>query len=376
MQTRHLLIFLAVFVIPLGLVFVGTGISTQPYKSVPKFGQMTDDEFLGTNGMGERGRIRLKIEHAEKFGAPNVGLFGSHAVRFMTNQGGPNKTNEFTNFYVMHTGLPDTADLLRKLESTNSLPKKLILVQLHNPHTTNWEHIIFRLWELPWAYYMRFSDIEITDRVRTGLKFLGTQIQNRLDLRHFLYRIYRGPLLGCRPVNGVLKIADALNPESKRQVNILSHPVIGALDSGGMIVAPPRLYHPDCGALGGIKNDGSSFDPRLNLGQELTPENEPINRNPIAGRAGEIVALMRQINDIAGRNGRKAVFFVPPVYEIDRQSPQSKMLNGVLKSLEPEMLIIDHRLKFRDKKYYFTTLNPNHLYFQSLMNELKKSSLL
>jgi hypothetical protein len=84
---------------------------------------------------------------------------------------------------------------------------------------------------------------------------------------------------------------------------------------------------------------------------------------------------MRKIDSVARRNGRTAVFLIPPVYETPRASAVDRVFSEAL-TLVPDLQIIDHRSLGHRKDFFHDYDHPNDNYFRFVAAELRERGLL
>ena len=329
-------------------------------------GAIAPNEFVVTNRLDERYRVGLKIRSAQESGMPPIAAFGSHAIKSLVTENLGVAPGGFFNFYVMHIGLPGIVVMLRKLESMKRFPRDLILVQLHNPHTPNWPHITRIVWDLPLHYYVLYSTLKATDRVRFSLNHLGAFLQDSLNHRIILHELIFGSVSTCVPPYGVRSINQgSSNPPPKPTSEI--HSIWRTLK---VHRTPERVFHNSCTRWGGFRHDGS-------FGQDDSPDAPPALRKdaPLTdvavpfGGAARIKFLMSEIEKIATRNGTKIVFFAPPVYESERVTAHSAALSEAIGSVERHMTVLDHRQAYRTADYME---NNSAKYFAALGQVLRE----
>jgi hypothetical protein len=132
---------------------------------------------------------------------------------------------------------------------------------------------------------------------------------------------------------------------------------------------------------GALNRDGGA----ILVGGERIPV---LNANPIdpsfdpgryrilkKGDEEEVAHYMRKIDSVARRNGRTAVFLIPPVYETPRASAVDRVFSEAL-TLVPDLQIIDHRSLGHRKDFFHDYDHPNDNYFRFVAAELRERGLL
>jgi hypothetical protein len=359
------------------LLVIATALSgwgAAPYEPRTILATVKPGEILVTNGVDETGRIDYRIQKLLNSTPPAVGLFGSHAIQRLSAEEIGLSAADVTNYFVMHIGLGEIGDLLRRLEAGDVLPRNRILVHLPHPHSVTWDHMNARLRELPVTIELLYSDQQITDRVRNFTKQMGGRLRERLDLRIILARILKGPIFGlaCENVKGVLTIPEALLKHAARQADRNNWLDTAKLESLGLITLPGRQFGHPCGPLLGMRGDGSVWKPDFRfLGA-------PINKFPKANRIatgseGAIVRMMGRINEIGQRNNRRVHFFAPPMFEEASQTSPGKMLDRVINmARERGMSVLDHRQLRKDRSLFISHLRPTSVYLKMLLEETRE----
>lgn len=371
---RYTASFLVTTVALLGATFFITGIAMSPYPEPVDFRKLTGDEFIVTNRLSQRYRNDLKFRHIMKFGAPRAAVFGNHAIRRMRAKdlGASPGTDGFMNLYADHIGIPEVRDTLLYLEAKDRLPKELILVALHNPHTSSGYQIAQYIWELPLDLYLLYGDFRLTNRLRYTWGLLAAEVKDRLDWRNLLYELFSGPIFGCIPSYGTARLSET--PADGSGTTLKKPSIV----DGFVRLFDQRERGDSCFKLQGYYHDGSYADHKditepANLKRQVGPWS---TQQPPAGFEFELPALLRQIHEIGERNGRKVAFFVPPAFEGDRSSPRYVTLSNAIRAVEGKVTVLDHRRKYREKSFFQDYMHPNSLYFERLAEKLRTLGLL
>jgi hypothetical protein len=122
------------------------------------------------------------------------------------------------------------------------------------------------------------------------------------------------------------------------------------------------------------RRDGSTYDHR-----NRTPI---LNENPLDARESalqlgdevEIAKILKALHDLIPPNVKYAIL-VPPVYETQRESSVDAIFSRAL-ALVPEVVVIDHRHKYRAAEYFIDYDHPNDRYFALLTKELLERQIL
>ncbi len=371
---RYLIIYLsAILVLGIGVSTL-SGWGSDPYNPRTAFRDVKPGQILIDNGIKEWDRIEIRIDKTLDEGPPRIGLFGSHVTQYLSAEEIGYSDNDVMNYFVMHIGLPEIAIVLRHLEANNALPKETILVHLHHPHSPNWEHIIYGIWELPIFYYVKYSRRRISHTIRDVVRMAGARMRDRLGLENTLFNIIDGPVLGCDAQHGIMAVDETSDVEPKPPAVKQNGTIRKTLIAMGLMKAPRRVFNPACGPTTGLRRDGSSGFQRSSFKADIVPDGEALKPNPLAaGSAAEIVRQMQGIAETGRRNGRRVVFFVPPIYEKPRESDRSNMLDmAVSKARGEGMQVIDHRLLRHERELFFSQIYTSPRYLRRLLTELNR----
>jgi hypothetical protein len=351
-----------------------SGWGKQPYDAGKILAKVKRQEILVVNGVDEWTRIDYRIQKTLNTTPPAVGLFGSHAIQRLSAEEIGLSGDDVTNYFVMHIGLGEIGDLLRRFEASDALPRKRILVHLPNPHSVTWDHMNARLREIPADIELLYSDQQITDRVRNFTKLMGARLLERLDIRIILARTLKGPIFGlaCKNVNGILPIRKALRSYAARQADQKNWLDTAKLEALGFITLPGRQFGHPCGPIIGLRGDGSVWKPKFQF--QGAPGNKFPKANRLApGSEGPIVRLMGRINEIGHRNNRRVYFFAPPMFEESATTSPGNMLDRVIKmARERGLNIADHRGLRGDRSLFIGHLRPSSAYLKLLLEETRK----
>lgn len=371
--TRPSVVLVGLLSILLMIAATLSGWGKQPYDTAIILAKVKPGEILVTNGVDEWTRIDYRIQKTLNSTPPAVGLFGSHAIQRLSAEEIGLSAADVTNYFVMHIGLGEIGDLLRRFEASNALPRDRILVHLPNPHSVTWDHMNARLRELPATIELLYSDQQITDRVRNFTKLMGARVLERLDLRIILARTLKGPIFGlaCKNVKGVLTIPKALRGYAARQADQKNWLDTAKLEALGLITLPGRQFGHPCGPLLGLRGDGSVWKPKFQF--QGAPANKFPKTNRLApGSEGPIVRLMGRINEIGRRNNKRVYFFAPPMFEESATTSPGKMLDRVVKmAQERGMSVLDHRQLRGDRSLFINHLRPSSVYLKRLLEEAR-----
>ena len=364
-QKRYAVSYLALFgFLTLSSLFFSWSQSPLNGEGV-SLGDVGLGEILITNGIDEKERISLKLSQAVSSGATDVGLFGSHALKYLSGAALGLPTEEFMNYFVLHIGLPGILDMLKYLEEEDALPET-ILVQLHHPHSSNWEHIMYRIWDMPALLYFHNSDLRWTKRVRNLVKMTAASLREGLDARHLTFHLFEGAGRACARRSGVISIQSATKESVRPLEHVPESRIATTMRKWGLVKSPPRLGAP-CGQITGLQSDGSVVV--LSPAQKLTKTTPRNSTNPLAkGSENTILTLIGGIANVAWRNKRQVFFFVPPMYEHQIETNRSQMLDAIISLARKEKLpVIDHRSLRSASDLFISNLHPSPAYLGRLL---------
>ncbi|MBT3659111.1 MAG: hypothetical protein HOB37_01240 [Rhodospirillaceae bacterium] len=357
---RHLLAFLLLFAMTLGLalgwVVWITGRTANPYPDGIDFSAMNAKQLVVINQVQPHYVTGLKVDHALKNAAPNIGAFGSHAIGAFSAAAAGDGQGGFFNFSVLHLGLPEIRDLMAHLKSKGKLPGKFIMVALQNPHTDNFTHITQYIRELPPEIYLLHGGERPTKNLRRAFQLLGDVIRDRLDWRKLAFALTDT----CKPDYGVMTTTKAFAPRAAADAhsNLLGRLIIQL--QGGV------KKQNSCPPLLGLHRDGRNADPPQKSPTQIATD--PIKSKAVPGGSAAVLSLMGDIARIGNGEGRRVIFFTPPTFETPRKSPQNTLMNQVVtEAAKRGMAVIDHRRGFTDGRYFRDYMHPNERYFTDLM---------
>ena len=127
-----------------------------------------------------------------------------------------------------------------------------------------------------------------------------------------------------------------------------------------------------------LRGDGSrdmEYRRRKELVRRAVAEFRDQKRYLTYGDEQAIAAYMTDIDAIVREQGRTAVFVIPPVY----QKPQVTVVDQVFDralELAPNLNVVDHRNLDAPTEYFADYDHPSPLYFENLIAELRRRSLL
>ena len=106
------------------------------------------------------------------------------------------------------------------------------------------------------------------------------------------------------------------------------------------------------------------------------PWDSAVRQEVPPGGAARIASLILEIVEIARRNGTRAMFFAPPVFEVDRTAVQDEIFSDALAAVAGKAIVLDHRKRYRAAGYFRTHLYPSDRYFRALANEIRDRGLI
>ncbi len=356
---RFLICFTLTIAVILGGVVYLTAENADPYPDEINLTNLSPDEFIVINQLEENYITELKVRHASTAPAPQTGVFGSHAIAGFSAKSAGKSQGQFFNYGVTHLGLPEIRAFLAYLKNQNKLPTKTVFIGLHHPHTANFLHITQFIRELPTKIYLLHGGERLTKNVRRALRQFGLQIRERLDWRKLLYVL----IDTCPPVYGVTDPTNVTQPRP-------SHPATQGTLTWLMETLGGVTPAAACPEASGLAGDGRDLRWIKKPEKPLELNASTVSPVSVAGGHKKILSLMREINDYASED-RRIVFFIPPVYEANRNSPQYSLMDTVVLTAKNQgMTVIDDRRKYTDSSFYYDYMHPNERYFMALANRV------
>ena len=368
---RHTALFCFTALAVLSAAYYTTGRSTSPYKAPVDLTQAGPDRFLLTNRQPQRQMNEIKLRYLEKFGTPRVGLFGNHALRNITASAmGLPPGEGFMNLYADHIGIPEIRDELYYLESKHLLPRELILIGVHNPHTSSGYQAGLYIREMPPYVYLASPNADQNQR-RAIYREIVSDMSARLDWRNIFYELFADVVLNCRPPFGFQPIDAPIidQREHVKQYEGMLHSIASMKDSRQI-----------CSRLYGYRQDGSftfqgETDARGYPGRQITgpwSNGAPYltdGPSPVAG-------AMREIAAIGARNGVKVAFFIPPVFEEARDSSDFRLCDDLVADVSRDLTIFDHRRLPSRKELFYEYMHPGDEYTKQFSATLRENGLI
>jgi hypothetical protein len=373
-QRHWLIVFGATLAI---LVGVAIGVSFRiPSFREPAFNfyNMKPGQIFNVYGLTRRQEGSVKLGFAETYPAPEIGLYGNHIVGYFGANafGRPDDAKYFFNYFYANLALPEIYRYLLRVEQTNHLPKKLILVQITPPNADNGRFIINFGHELPPDLLL--SNIG-RDKLSSRPLLLATAawqltdnwLHEILNYDTFILSIFQSGSYTDRTVSPSA-CPDETSSWRRHLPNKLAM-MIGA-SGGSDLFCQRRLWS------GAIRRDGSTYVDLSQVDENFIVQNEdPLRESERALRAGderEIARQMRAINAVGARHGVRVVFIVPPVYETDRHDSIVNQILGRALALVPEIPVIDDRNMRRNRSYFISGIHPSPLYYRIVVDQLRR----
>lgn len=378
-QRRWLTVFCAVLLALTGLA-VWLSLRLPSFREPPfNFYAMKRHEIFNVYGLTRRQEGAIKLGFAEGYPAPNIGLFGNHIVAAFGADafGRPEDAEYFFSYHYANLSLPEIYSYLRRVEQKGHLPKKLILVQITPPNADNGHFIINIGNELPPDIILAgLTSKEFLDNPVQSLRVAWEVIENwlheTLNYNTFLLSIiqsggYRDRTIGPSSCHDDVPARIRIFP--RRLQNLFG--LAGLFDVFCLPMSQFGAYHRDGSQI-------TARDTAEAAKQEVaavTRDENPLRDSDRGLRAGderEIARQIRSIDAIGTSHGVKVVFFVPPVYETDRDESVSNQIFNRAITLIPDLVVIDHRSMRENVQLFDSGIHPSRLYFRILVDELRR----
>ena len=165
-----------------------------------------------------------------------------------------------------------------------------------------------------------------------------------------------------------LKPSDArlCTDPSQRDLRERRGPLAGLPLPGTLVnmFAPPNPLE-FCAGVNSFGPDGATAIDRLKPAEPVLDEN-PLDARRTALHSGDdvrIAEVMRAIDAIGKRGGRKVVFLIPPVHETDRIGAADAVFSAALARV-PELDVLDHRHQYKQKENFREYDHPGRSYYR------------
>jgi hypothetical protein len=382
--TRHVVVFVATLVILFGGLLSMTSQLIRDLRGHPfNFAAMQPYEVMMPKRITRRQEAELKIGFAETSRPTEIGLFGNHQIQYFDTrafdpqaaakanlQGGQ---QFFFNHWFADLTMIDLLDYLTYLESIDKLPSKLIIVAITTPNNDNGLHILGRSWHLP-PDIRYFTERRVTVR---QLADLAAQQSENVFFAAKYYTDYMAMISALEGASRTLQVHDTRICEGSRRTDprerrgpLADLPVPGMLVN---LFAPPVQTEFCWSAVNPFRPDGATEQDFVKSAELVLNEN-PLDSRRTALHVGDdeqIANVMRAIEGIGRRTGRKVLFLIPPVYETKRPSPADDLFSAALARV-PELNVLDQRHQYNERKNFIVYDHPNRNYFRIVADIIMK----
>jgi len=366
--------FLTFVALVLPTVFIAS-YSLQDFRAEPfDFRQLSNTQYIAQRGATRKQEAEMKFGFAEASAPPEFGIFGNHQIQFYSSDAVPDGIS-FFNYWYADLTLLDQLDQIAYLKDKGKLPSKAILLSVTTPNNDNGRHILGRSIHLPqdvrgYAARARGQSAWLPD-VQTWLVDQYADLRRGLDYATVASYLLV-PATGYTIVDG----AKCASPEKiGAELSSTLPSWAQRLPLPGAVRSDLHLLERFCrGDLFVQRKDGSTYDHRNRT--PILNEN-PLNARESALQLGdeiEIAKILKALHDLIPPSVKYAIL-VPPVFETQRESSVDAIFSRTL-ALVPEVVVIDHRHKYRAAEYFIDYDHPNDRYFNLLTKELLERQIL
>ena len=358
-----LFFFTLIFCIFLILIFVSE--PKNYLESDINFRNLKKNQIVSISGLTRMQRHQIKLSFIEKYPKFQIGVFGNHQLKYMRKKSFEKK--DFFNYWYGDIGLPEVYHYLLYLENLSKLPTKLLIIQITTPNNDNGANIIDFSGDLPSSVLQsaisfnvkNFNFIE-TLRFLYVYKIKKTKKQIFKNLRkHIDYSLIYSQIKS-------LFFEDKNTQKAiEKRIITLSDECLNNLEQ----INDCPSYEQTKGAF---LSDGSTFlynnNTDVHLRQlKLNESYNVFEEGLISSDYKKIIFFMEAIKDLAKRNNLKHIFFVPPLFEeLKIKTSVDKVFDNVILNLDNEVEIIDHRNKFKNRRFFREFDHPSEEYFEEL----------
>lgn len=389
---RYLPRFLTYFAILCALaIYTAESAPTFRGDHAVRFDKLKDKDRIITTGMSRTQRVFIKAGYLEQSQPVSVGVFGNHQVQYLSSESfGPDKPRGwYFNFWGAASALADNRDYLLILEKLGILPKRII-VHITTPNNDNGDVILgqdHNMTPVLSSLGIKKSYDSVYDALMSVSQLAVNKVKNTFNYITF--------------ITGITGLGTAVIVNTDDCQQLKSQPRKKTWTDWLPNTVRSMVYKDDISRFcsdkflaGAFLPDGSAADPE--------PAKPIINSNPLHeefkfleyGDEAKIAQLIREIIDIAKRNDRKLLFWVPPVYETVRESTVDNVFSRALAMLKdvpiiqnPDMArkifpsadaaIIDHRYYGRNRpEIFFNYDHPNDKYYAEFVRLVRATGFL
>lgn len=338
-------LFLNIFMLYLNGIYS----SYKPFN----FNEIEDQYVIDTKSLDRKSILKIKLAYIKNFERIDFGLFGNHIAQYHSKDKVLSKDTIFFNFWYANLSLTEIHHLLIYLDKIDKLPNKL-LISITTPNNDMGGSIIRYRGELPLnmiSLKKIFKDIK--NNQSEFFSFIKNYFSPNIFLKNSdymkIYQTLRETFLRKKFNKWDIseKLVEIINCKETVMGKKTSNCYLALKYDGSTV---PKFYsHTKL-----IKNGDSESKPT-----KLSSSDKKI-----------ISYQMNSINNFLKEKGKKAIFFIPPVYESKRETVAKIIFDKSLEGIDDDLILIDHRF-LRDKKIYFENYDhTSNNYFDYLIKEI------
>lgn len=357
-DTKNLIYFLKYFLalyLTLNIFMLVVNGIYSSYKPFD-FRLLKNEYVIDTKSLDRKSIQKIKLAYIENFEAVDLGLFSNHIVQNYSKDDNLDiiQNDTFFNFWYANLSLTEVHHLLIYLDKIGKLPKK-ILIGITTPNNDMGGCIIRYRGELP-LYIMSFNKVftDLKNNFSEFFSFIKSYFSpniffvntDYMRIYQTLYELYLRQNIDKWDISD--KMVHVKDCRDTSIVKRLTSNCYLALKYDGSTV--PKYYN----YIEPIKFGNSNTLPT-----KLSISDEKI-----------IVHQINVINSFLKEKNRKVVFFIPPVYEDERDTVAKKIFDSSLDKLNNDVKILDHRFLRGDKSYFDTFDHASNKYFKFLLKDI------
>lgn len=377
-ETKQVICFMAIFAILCGSVtLVNMWDEFWPSQNALDFRKMKPDERVVAVGFNNSGLMQVKLSYLEFGERYPIGVFADHTGAMFSKEAFPPRLRKtFFNYFMATTSLPEVRDIVRYAAENDFLPSETVIVMLDNPLVGDGLLNYVRRSYLNHRAFFSLSGLLSNDYKRS-LSTIYELAYNVVSLSLDWRAIWLNTLAPARKAlvvpntycadrsniqkrGGQGSIWDRFLPETVRYYLSLKN-----LDES------QELHSFLCqkGLPPGFASDGSEvgrIDGKRLARHDWGKENVLQPRHTVS-----IVRNIESIHRIVSASGRVPIFVVPPVFGEPHGALAEEVFGRALDSLDKDVRIIDHRLRFQERKYYHgDDEHTGVYYYKALVDEM------
>ena len=350
---KYFLIFFLILYLGLNIFMLIVNGFYSNYNSF-NFNTIKDKYVIDTKSLDRKSILKIKFAYIENYEKVDFGLFGNHIAQYHSKDKYTlNQNLNFFNFWYANISLTEVHHLLIYLDKIGKLPDK-ILIAITTPNNDMGGSIIRYRGEIP-INMISFKKVfkDLNNNFSEFFSFTKNYFSPNIFIKNTDYmRIYQT----LRETFLRKNVNKWDISEKLIQIKDCKDTIMGTKTSNCYL---------------GLKYDGSTVPKYYSHTKLIKYGNSKTLPTKLSSRDKKIIAYqMNSIQKFLKEKGKKVIFFIPPVYEEERETIAKKIFDKSLNEIDKDLKLIDHR-NFRKKKSFFENFDhTSNEYFKYLIDEI------